>query len=333
MPLSLATRLLKSQLRLAKPFARFTDIDAARKAQDQLGRMTAAILKTKVTFEPVEFPEFSACYAVSNACEGNCECVILYLHGGGYTAGGLDYAKGFGALLAAQTRLNVFCAAYRLAPEHKFPAAQDDAMTAYQYLLDSGFAPERIAIAGESAGGGLALSLALRIRDEGKPMPACIVSISPWADLTLSGSSYNNNIRLDPTLIRESLAYYAIAYAAGHEREPYVSPVFGEFSKFPPCLLFVGSEEILLSDAKTVHKRLKKAGAESELVIAEGMWHVYPLYGTPEAREAIEQMSRFIRTRLGLAAEIKPSPIAGEHPDNAELKTIEPGRTTQPENE
>jgi acetyl esterase/lipase len=108
MPLTLGTRLIKAQLRLAKPFARFTGIEAARKAQDQLGRMTAAILKTKVGFEPVEFAQFSACYAVSHACEAPCDRVVLYLHGGGYTAGGLDYAKGFGALLAAQTRLTVF---------------------------------------------------------------------------------------------------------------------------------------------------------------------------------------------------------------------------------
>ncbi len=300
MSLTIGTRLLKAELRLAKPFARFSGIEAARKAQDQLGRMTAAILNSKVGFEPVEFEHFSACYAVSTACESPCDRAVLYLHGGGYTAGGLDYAKGFGALLATQTRLNIFCAAYRLAPEHKFPAAQDDAMEAYQFLLDSGYLPEHIAIAGESAGGGLALSLALRLRDEGKPMPACVVAISPWADLTLSGSSYNNNIRRDPTLIRESLAYYAIAYAAGHEAEPYVSPVFGDFSNFPPCLMFAGGDEILLSDAKTVHKRQKRAGAESEFVVEDGMWHVYPLYGTPEGKRALEKMSLFIRAKLGL---------------------------------
>ena len=288
------------ELRLTKPIARFATISDWRKAQDQLGRMTAEILKTKVNFELISFDRFAASFAVSTTCIEPCDRVVLYLHGGGYTAGGLDYAKGFGALLATQTEISVLCAAYRLAPEHKFPAAQDDAVDAYQYLLDSGYLPEHIAIAGESAGGGLALSLALRLRDEGKPMPACIVAISPWADLTLSGSSYNNNVRLDPTLIRESLAYYVIAYAAGHEDEAYVSPVLGDFTGFPPTLLFAGSDEILLSDAKTVHKRLKKAGVESKLVIGEGMWHVYPLYGRPEGKEAIEEMSAFIRTRLGL---------------------------------
>ena len=300
MALTLGTRLLRMQLRLTKPIARFATIEDARKAQDQLGRMTAEILKTKVSFETVEFDRFTACFAESNNCVEPCDRVILYLHGGGYTAGGLDYAKGFGALLAAQTHVTVLCIAYRLAPEHKFPAAQDDAMDAYQYLLDSGYAPDKIAVAGESAGGGLALSLVLRLRDEGKPLPTCIVAISPWADLTLSGSSYNNNVRLDPTLIRESLAYYVIAYAAGHEDEAYVSPVLGDFAKFPPTLLFAGSDEILLSDAKTVYKRLKKAGVDTKLVVEEGMWHVYPLYGTPEGKKALSEMALFLRSRLGL---------------------------------
>ena len=304
MPLTLGTRLLRMQLRLTKPIARFATIDDARKAQDQLGRMTAEILRSKVSFEPVEFDRFSACFAVANACIEPCDRVVLYLHGGGYTAGGLDYAKGFGGVLAAQTGVSVLCVAYRLAPENKFPAAQDDAMDAYQFLLDSGYAPEQIAFAGESAGGGLALSLALRLRDEGKPMPAGIVAMSPWADLTLSGSSYNNNVRLDPTLIRESLAYYVIAYAAGHEDEAYVSPILGDFTGFPPTLLFAGSDEILLSDAKTVYKRMKKAGVDCKLVVEEGMWHVYPLYGTPEGKRALEEMSLFIQTRLGLAGQL-----------------------------
>lgn len=297
---SIGALLLKLELRLTKPILRFTGIEAARSAQDQLGRITARLLQSRVGFEPVDFEHFSACFAVSNACESACDRAVLYLHGGGYTAGGLDYAKGFGALLAAQTRLKVLCAAYRLAPEHPYPAALDDAFAAYEYLRREGYAPERIAFAGESAGGGLCLALALKLRDEGLPLPGCIVGISPWTDLTLSGASYRNNIFRDPSLIRESLAYYVLAYAAGHEYEPYVSPVFGDYEGFPSCLLFAGSDEILLSDAKTVHQRLLRAGAASELHVEKGMWHVYPLYGAPESKRALEKMSRFIRAKLGL---------------------------------
>ncbi len=300
MTLGLGTRLLKAQLKLAKPLERFTDFNTMRIAQDQLGRMTAAILKTKVGFDPVAFDDFPACYAVSHACESPCDRVVLYLHGGGYTAGGLDYAKGFGALLASQAGLAVFCAAYRLAPEHPFPAAQDDALSAYRFLLDQGYAPGRIAVVGESAGGGLTFSLIMRLRDEGLPLPACAVAISPWADLALAGPSYQNNAQRDPTLLLEVLEHCAQAYAAGREREAYVSPVFGDVTGFPPCLLFAGSDEILLSDAVTMQNHLTQAGIRSTLVVEEGMWHVYPLYGTPESKKALEEMTLFIRTELGL---------------------------------
>ncbi len=300
MPLSLATRLLKAQLHLVKPLERFTDFNTMRIAQDQLGRVSAAILGAKVSFNLVEFDAFSACFAVSNACDAACDRAILYLHGGGYTAGGLDYAKGFGALLATQTRLNVFCAAYRLAPEHPFPAALDDAVTAYRYLLDQGYAPDRIAVAGESAGGGLSFSLVMRLRDEGLPLPACVVVISPWADLTLSGASYQNNALRDPSLLKEVLEHCVDAYAPGRECEPYVSPVFGDVSGFPPCLLFAGGDEILLSDSVTLQRKLTQAHVRSTIVIEEGMWHVYPLYGTPESKKALEEMSLFIRMELNL---------------------------------
>lgn len=308
---SLSANLLKLELRLAKPLVRFTGIEQARAAQDQLGRITARLLKDKVSFEPVSFPDFTACFAFSNSCEGSCDRAILYLHGGAYTAGGLDYAKGFGALLASETKLNVFCVAYRLAPEYKYPAALNDALTAYRYLLERGYQPDHITLAGESAGGGLALALALKIRDEKLPLPAGIACISPWTDLTFSGASYRNNVYRDPSLIRESLAYSVIAYAAGHEYEPYVSPVFGDYTGFPPCLFFAGSDEILLSDAKTVHYQLQRAGISSELIIEDGMWHVYPLYGMPEGRRALVRMSAFLRTRLGLDS--APSTTEKEH--------------------
>ena len=303
--LSLSAQLLKSQLRLAKPLARFTTIEATRLAQDQLGRITSQLLKTKVTYEEVPFDNFQACFAVSHECIAPCDRVVLYLHGGGYTAGMLDYAKGFGGLLAAETRLSVFCVAYRLAPEHKFPAALDDALEAYRYLLDQGFQPENIAFAGESAGGGLEYCLLLRCRDEGLPLPKCVVAISPWADLTFSGASYSNNVFRDPSLIPESLAYYVLEYAAGHEGEAYVSPVFGDMTGMPSSLIFVGSDEILFDDAKSLAKKLSACGANVELVIGSGLWHVYPLYGTPESKRAVAQMSGFILAELGLTTALE----------------------------
>ncbi len=297
---SLGASLIKLQLRLAKPILRFTGIEAARIAQDNVGKLGARALLDRVTFDDVPLPEFAVSFATPCGCETANTHAILYLHGGGYVAGTLDYAKGFGGLLAAEAHVNTLCVAYRLAPEHKFPAALDDAYEAYRFLLARGYAPEHIAFAGESAGGGLMFALLLRLKDEGLPLPACAVGISPWVDLTLSGRSYRNNAFRDPSLIRESIAYYVIVYAAGREDEPFVSPLLGDLTGLPPALLFAGADEILLSDAVSLCEKLVTCGGRAELVVERGMWHVYPLFGTKESRIAIAHIRAFIRKELGL---------------------------------
>ncbi len=299
--LSISAMIMRLNLQLTKPIVRFTGIAASRIGQDALGKISAGVLKTVVNYRDISFESFSACFATPIECTTADTHVILYLHGGGYTAGELDYARGFGGVLAASTHINTFCVAYRLAPEYKYPAAVDDAMQAYRYLLDLGYAPEHIAFAGESAGGGLAFCLALRCRDEGMPLPCCIVGISPWTDLTLSGGSYSNNVRRDPSLIRESLAYYALVYAAGKETLPYVSPLYGEVFNLPPVLLFAGGSEILLDDSRSLYRKLQDAGCDAKLHIEPHMWHVYPLYGLPESKRAVKMMAEFITERLGLA--------------------------------
>lgn len=297
--LSIGATLLKLQLSIAKPIARFTTIEAARIGQDALGKISAGILKKiAVTYTDVPFEKFEACFATSGKCTTADTHVILYLHGGGYTAGRLDYAKGFGGVLAAATGVQTLCVAYRLAPEHKFPAALDDAMEAYRYLL-SRYDPRHIAFVGESAGGGLIYCLLHRCRDEGVPFPRCVVAMSPWTDLTFSGRSYQNNVRRDPSLCRESLAYYVLAYAAGREMSPYVSPVFGDVTGFPPSRLFVGGDEILLDDSKSLYEKLRDAGCDVKLHVEPGMWHVYPLYGTTEGWAAVRTMTAFIGAQIG----------------------------------
>lgn len=295
---SFAALFMRMQLFITKPITHFAGIPAARVAQDQLGRLTVRALKEQVEYEDVALANCMASFAWPKQQHETAEGVILYLHGGGYTAGGLDYCKAFGGILASAAGIPAFCVAYRLAPEHRFPAALDDAVAAYDCLLEKGFAPERIIVAGESAGGGLSFCLGLRLKDEGKPMPAGFIGVSPWADLSFTGKSYQNNVRRDPTLRREFLAYNVIMYAAGREDESYVSPIFGNFEGFPPCLLFAGSEEILLDDALTLQKRLLEGGAEAELIVEKGLWHVYPLYGLPESRRAVARMVTFIRERL-----------------------------------
>ena len=296
--LSLGALLLKLQLSITKPIARFTTIEAARLGQDALGKISAGILKTAVTYSDVPFEHFSACFATPSKCKSPDTHAILYLHGGGYTAGWLDYAKGFGGVLATATGVNTLCVAYRLAPENKFPSALDDAVEAYRYLLKK-YAPQNIAFVGESAGGGLVYCLLHRCRDEGLPYPCCAVGISPWTDLTLAGRSYQNNVRRDPSLCRESLAYYVLCYAAGKETSPHVSPIYGDFTGFPPSRLFAGGDEILLDDSRTLYQKLLDAGCDAELHIEPGMWHVYPLYGTRESRRAVRAMAEFITEKLG----------------------------------
>lgn len=299
--LSLSAMFMRLNLQLTKPFVRFTGIAASRAGQDALGKISARVLKTVVNYTDVSFDRFAACFATPGECTTAQTHAILYLHGGGYTAGELDYARGFGGVLAAATHVNTLCVAYRLAPEHKHPAAVDDAFEAYRYLLAAGYAPEHIAFVGESAGGGLAFCLALRCRDEGIPLPCCIVGISPWADLTLSGNSYSNNVHRDPSLIRESLAYYTLVYAAGSETLPYVSPIFGEFNGFPPVQLFAGGSEILLDDSRTLLNKLLDAGCNASLHVEPHMWHVYPLYGLPESKRAVKRMTEFLLENMGLA--------------------------------
>lgn len=184
-------------------------------------------------------------------------------HGGGYTAGNIEYAVGFGSVLAAATGCRVFSAAYRLAPEHPFPAAVEDAYTAYRHLLDSGLTPGEIVLCGESAGGGLCFALTHKLKQLGLSVPRAIVGISPWTDLTLSGASCRANRRNDPSLRYDMLASYARMYAADDLKNPLVSPLFGDVSGFPPTLLFAGEAELLLDDAVAMAHALKRAGVHA----------------------------------------------------------------------
>ena len=200
---------------------------------------------------------------------------------------------GFGAMLAVQTGVRVFCAAYRLAPEHPFPAAVEDAVEAYRYLMDKGYTPDRIALCGESAGGGLCFSLCLRLQELGLPLPCGIVALSPWTDLTLSGPSYEANRHIDPSMTEEALNFYADSYV-DDRLDPLASPLFGNLSEMPPALIYVGGDEIMLSDARSMHDRLLREGRKSQLVVTEDRWHGYLMYGLEEDRKDFDTMNRFL---------------------------------------
>lgn len=291
---SLFSYFLKLQLRIVRPILRRITLMTTRRYQDRIGLLGARVHASHLVFAEMDFPHFSACWVFPKA-DMDAENYILYLHGGAYTAGNIEYAVGFGSVLAVESRRRVLCAAYRLAPEHPFPAAVEDALFAYKRMLALGIDADKIALCGESAGGGLIYALALKIKQEGLPMPQCLVGISPWVDLTLSGESYQRNRRRDPSLHKQSLLESVRMYANhGKDAEnELVSPIFGDLSGMPPSLLFVGGDELLLDDAYALAARLKACECECELIVERGMWHAYVLYATREGRRARTRMAEF----------------------------------------
>lgn len=294
--MAISTRFVRAQLKRLKPTLARLTIEKARIAQDNIGELMAYTRIRKVRCSLQQFVHFDGEWIFPKKRKQ--AGVILYLHGGGYTAGSLKYARGFGSVLAERNNMDTFCAAYRLAPEHPFPAALADALEAYQYLLDEGYGEKGIILCGESAGGGLIFALTLKIQELGLTMPKGLVAISPWVDLTMSGESIEENREYDPSLAPESLRCFAEAYAPKDPKDPLASPVFAHFTDMPPSMIFVGSSEILLDDAVRLHERLTERGNRSTLFIQKDMWHAYVLYGVREAREDLGRMNQFIKEVL-----------------------------------
>ena len=230
---------------------------------------------------------------------------ILYFHGGGYVSGSPSYYRDFIWRIAAASSAHVLCIYYRLSPEHPFPAALDDAVSAYSWLLAQGAAPERIAIMGDSAGGGLAFATLLRLREEGLPPPAAVVALSPWTDLAMTGESMRINANKDPMLKPERAASCARMYLAGADPlNPYASPLYGDPAGLPPALIQVGSDEILRDDSVRMADKLRAAGCPVALEIWPRMPHVWQVFARvmPEARRAIEQIGFFLQREMSLPA-------------------------------
>lgn len=291
---SLVSLVLREEIRLLKPIINRFGIETARSFQDKLGDLEAKSVASKVDFKPFDIGGVPACFVDAKAAGGSKGRVILYLHGGAYVAGNIQYARGFAGILAAETHQRVLSIAYRLAPEHPFPAAVEDAFAAYDYLLSHGYEARDISLVGESAGGGLMYCLCLFLKQNQKPLPAELVAISPWTDLTFSGESYETNSKKDPTLSEDVLREHAAAYAAGQAENPLVSPIFGDLGGLPPSLLFAGGDELLLDDARMLAQRLREAGSVCELDVEDGLWHVYVLYKIPEAKKAIKRIKAFL---------------------------------------
>jgi epsilon-lactone hydrolase len=225
---------------------------------------------------------------------------ILYLHGGGYVLGSPLLFRDLTWRLAKSARARVWCIDYRLAPEHPYPAALEDAVTVYRWLLAGGAAARRIVIMGDSAGGGLALATLLKLRDEGIALPAAAAALSPWTDLALTGASQRKNLDGDPIFQSEEFAIFAGCYLAGADpRTPYASPLFGDLAGLPPILIQVGSDEVLLDDSVRIAEKLRRAGTQAELEVWPRMPHSWHLYAriVPEGRYAIRRIAAFVRAK------------------------------------
>ena len=273
--MELHAKRVRAQLNLFKPIMTSCSLEASRKGQDKLGELMTALHRSEIMAKEHDFGRFQGAWIMpQDQRRGG---VVLYLHGGGYTCGSLEYAKGFSSVLAAECGVRVFCAAYRLAPEHRYPAAPEDALEAYQYLLKKGYAPRQILLCGESAGGGLIYALCLKLRELGIPLPCGLIGISPWTDLTGSGKSYEENREIDPSMSPELLQFYAKCYT-DDPTDPLCSPLLGDVTGFPPSLLFVGGDEVMLDDTRLLHEKLVKSGCRSKLIVAPERWHAYVLY-------------------------------------------------------
>ncbi len=301
--MELSAKLVRAQLHFFEPFVANCSLETTRKGQDKLGELMSVLHKREVYMKDHDFGAFQGAWVMPK--DERRSGVILYLHGGGYTCGSLEYAKGFAATLASQCGVRVFCAAYRLAPENPYPAAVDDALEAYRYLLKKGYAPRQILLCGESAGGGLIYALCLRLRQEGMELPCGLIGISPWVDLTGSGKSYETNRDNDPSLTQELLEFYAKCYTTD-PTDPLCSPVFGDLTGFPPSLLFAGGDEILLDDARALHEKLVQSGCRSTLHIAPERWHAYVLYCLSEnMEEDMAAIDRFLTKYLSPARSLR----------------------------
>ena len=296
---SLKSRLLKATLKTISPIIVNADLMVQRTRQDFLGSLKK--IPDGVNEKPEDLGSIAAeWFYPENAPE---KPVILYFHGGAYVTGTLHSGRVLASALAFETRLRTLAFEYRLAPEYPFPAALSDALGVYAHLLQAGYAPQDIVFAGESAGGGLLLCTALALKDMGQPLPAALVCLSPWTDLSCSNPSHVLNAPGDPLLSTVYLKDSAYAYAKNDKvKNPYISPLFGDLRGLPPVLVQAGSDEILLDDAVVLAEKLKASGADVHLKIWPEMWHVWQIFDIPEAKEAFAQIREFLKETPGLSS-------------------------------
>jgi acetyl esterase/lipase len=227
--------------------------------------------------------------------------LLLYLHGGAYIMGSCRSHRPFVSHIAKAAGIDALLPEYKLAPECPFPAALNDVVHVYRALLNDGYNARDIVVAGDSAGGGLALAMLLSLRNAGEPMPAAVALMSPWLDLTGGGESMQTRAARDPWFRPDDLPKIIKLYCQDEQRtDPLASPVFGDLRNLPPMLIQVGNDEILLSDSERASEKIRQSGGQVELEVWAGMWHVWQMFIglVPESRAAVDRIGRFVSDKL-----------------------------------
>lgn len=268
------------------------ELERQRRSQEILGRITAPM--AGMDWQEFSLAGIPAAWARLKQPHGD-RRAILYCHGGGYTSGNLGYARVLASKLAHATGYDVLSFEYRLAPEFPYPAAVEDALRAWDHLMLLGYGARDIVVAGDSAGGNLALVLCHQLKCRGRRLPRALVLMSPWTDMTMSGPSYTQRAEIDPMLTPEYIQAVRTAYAGGQEfRSPDLSPLFADLSHFPPTLIQVGDHEILYSDSHQLYEALRRHNVPCRLEVSEGMWHVFQMFPVRKAAAAIQNIAHFL---------------------------------------
>lgn len=278
--------------------AESANVQRSRRRLDTLGRLIPPARGVEVSKAPMA--ELSAEWLIP--AEATAGKVLLYLHGGAYVLGSAHSHRHMVSYLARAGNVATLMPEYRLAPEHPFPAAIEDAVRVFDALMADGYTPDDILIGGDSAGGGLAVATMLSLKEQGKPMPGAAFLLSPWLDLSASGESMQSRAEHDPWFNAADIPIVARYYCGeANVRNPLVSPVYADVAGLPPMHIQVGSDEILLSDATRLADKLRAAGSDVDIEVFDEMWHVFQafLLVVPESREAIDRMGAAIRRVTG----------------------------------
>lgn len=270
-----------------------SDLNRQRKGQEVLGRLASPPIG--FSWEPFVHQDLPMAWVRPERGHQR-QKIILYCHGGGYTSGNLGYARVLASKMASATGRETLAFQYRLAPEHPYPAALEDALTAWDYLMQLGYGARDVVVAGDSAGGNLALELTLRLKETGRMLPSKLLLFSPWTDMTASGESYDTARDLDPMITSDYVHAVRGAYAPeGNWDDPHLSPLFADLRGFPTTLIHVGEREVLRDDSTRLAQKLQQAEVPCVIRTWPDMWHVFQMFPVKSAGEAMEHVADFLQ--------------------------------------